>query len=255
MDAEYSAIFSKWIRDERNLPGAVSHYVRVANQYSLEQIILSLQWLIAEWKLKSIIQIVAAVTHGWDNEQDLGTLVKALAERWKPGYAAELIAAVIERWDARHCRLHEHDETAMAKRREMRLKKEHFFKTLMRGWQFSHIANVMLKLDTKVEWEVKASLFKWHHQTESMEQPLEQTVSTRDLHRRKPAVDTPLRNLLRIDVSNVDDITDSDSPLSARKKSLEWRQDAAADSDGQPSQSINSPSLTSDHSLTTIREE
>lgn len=147
MDARYSAVFSEWVKDESNIPAYLDHYSKIANSYAREQIALSLKWLITDWKLKSIIKVVKGVTNSWENPTDLGYIVKQIANRWKTGYVSELIIAILGRWPD-----HKQDNIT---------KKIAFFKTLMFDWNFSRITDIFIKLDRKLEWEVKSSIFSW----------------------------------------------------------------------------------------------
>jgi hypothetical protein len=164
MDETYSAIFSKWIRNEDNLPSAIHHMTRVANEYPLHQIIIAIQWLITDWRLKSIILLVINVTANWNDEEKLGALVKALANRWKPKFVGELTISVMERWNKNTWNNEE-------EKRVHSEKKERMLRVLMRGWQFRQISDVLLHLGSKLQWNVKCRIFKWYQENERTSRP------------------------------------------------------------------------------------
>ena len=156
MDKKYNAVFCTWVRNETNLAAIVSHFVRVANEQPLEQIIHAMQWIIVGWKLRSIIYLVMNVTAKWESPHEIGLLVKHLGNNWKPKFMAELIVYVVDRWPV-SCE--SADETAiMTAESKCRLT---FLSTVVRGWSFSQISRIFNLTEGKISWHIKAQIFKW----------------------------------------------------------------------------------------------
>lgn len=175
MDEKYRAMFSNWIKQERNLKQFVGHFCRTANTCKLPQIIRGVEWITKDWLLHSTITLTNQLTFHWKDEKDIALLVKALCEKWKTKYVSSFVSAIMERWNTSyHKRQQASPDSVEAQEimkvvTHLRSKQDVFLRVLMEGWHFSRTTQLFLRLGPLVDWEVKSSVLKWLHSRKQLE--------------------------------------------------------------------------------------
>ena len=63
MDSMYDASFGSWIRDPRNLPQALPHLLKIAQEYPWMAIVPVLNYLTLDWPLSDTLHLLQTLVH------------------------------------------------------------------------------------------------------------------------------------------------------------------------------------------------
>ncbi|KAK9766089.1 hypothetical protein K7432_005086 [Basidiobolus ranarum] len=160
MDALYDASFYTWLKNEENVLVTSVYLHRIANEYNLERIVAALQWLIAEWRIESVVLLVRHITLDWAvplpdmTEQAVQTvldlaerrrahLVKDLTKKWTCNSMAQLAGGLMNGWVCMK-------------------QKERFLAALTFDWDFRRLSEFFSYLQTSanLDYRIKVSLLQ-----------------------------------------------------------------------------------------------
>jgi hypothetical protein len=189
MDQLYDASFSTWIRNESHLSITANHIKRIYRDYSVEQVVNGLVWLVSEWTLGSITRFLDAliITDLFKNsdgnsdvDQNFMKTTSSSSEKssTKPSVlcydgdssllmsddfvkGVNVIAALISPWT-----LNFTSEILLSffKCMPSIKEKKQFMSVFLRhkegDWGFSRVNELFLHMGARVDWEIKIHALK-----------------------------------------------------------------------------------------------
>ncbi|EPR78904.1 hypothetical protein SLOPH_1708 [Spraguea lophii 42_110] len=145
MDSTYDANFGDWIRNEENSRIIGHHLSQYVDEYSVDDIILVLKWIVKDWTLRSIIllsrkMIIEDLMINKDKKKILKRIdiIKGLVETWNSIFISEFIISVIKTFTNEE--------------------KTEFIKVLLSTFEINKRKDILYQIKPKVDSDIKLDI-------------------------------------------------------------------------------------------------